>query len=65
MPEIILSHDIFIENFQKSQVKQYYNQYKLKIYSNHDLLNINNMYNPLWGSKFLNVYILKNIDKGL
>jgi hypothetical protein len=65
MPEIIVSHDIFIEHFQKSQVKQYYNHYRLNIYSNNDLLYINNIYNPLWGSKFLNVYILKNIDKGL
>ena len=59
-PEIIVSYDVFIEHFLKSNVVNLYNHYKLPVFTEFDLQHTQN--HQVWGSKHLNVFIRKDID---
>jgi hypothetical protein len=63
MPGIIVSYDTFISHFKKQPIaKEKYNLYKLPNFRPEHMKQHKNFL--LWGSKNLNLYIRKDIDKG-
>jgi hypothetical protein len=63
MPDIIMGYDIFIQSLSKNMVLDQYTQYKLPTLVEDDL-NVSSD-SRVWGSKYLNVFIRKDIDKGI
>lgn len=63
LPEIIVSYDIFIESLSKNNILGKYNHYIEPIFTSTDMKLTTS--HEIWGSTKLNIYIRKDIDKGL
>jgi hypothetical protein len=63
LPELIVSYDVFIQSLSKSSILNKYNHYQLPVFKEEDLKLAKTK--SIWGSKYLNVYIRNDIDKGL
>ncbi len=61
MPGIILSYDIFIQSLSKNEILKKYIHYKKPVLRKEDLDVSGDA--KVWGSKQLNVYIRKDIDR--
>ncbi len=63
MPEIIMSYDIFIQALSKNNILNAYTHYKFPTLVSDDINATEDT--RIWGSKYLNVYIRKDIDEGI
>lgn len=64
LPGIIISYDVFVEHFSKQTIAgNKYKVYRLPPFKQEQLVIFKNP--ELWGSKHLNVYLRKDLDKGL